>query len=179
MSRNNSHQFSNLWRYKTHSFLFQPVRFVFYVLYLANVSGYNSTIAIIFQSFGRLERRRSQTVNKSGILRTSPSILRALANTQVQCDNKPYYIPNRDKYRSLDTVNYTLMLLGTVWFGSLGLGNIGLQRRQSSNGDSRFENRFMIDHDNGHAIKILPFQGARRQVGIRSVVYDSARLVRT
>lgn len=42
-----------------HTVFFQPVRFVFYVLYLANVSGYNSTIAIIFQSFGRLERRRS------------------------------------------------------------------------------------------------------------------------
>lgn len=27
------------------------------------------------------------------------------------------------------------------------------------NGDSQFENRFMIGHDNGLAIKILPFQG--------------------
>lgn len=38
---------------------------------------------------------------------------------------------------------------------------MSLHRVHASDGDSRFENRFMIDHDNGLAIKILPFQEAR------------------
>lgn len=42
-------------------------------------------------------KHRFRNVNKSSILRTSPSILRALANTYVQCANKPYEFPERNK----------------------------------------------------------------------------------
>lgn len=52
--------------------------------------------------------------------------------------------------------------------------DVGWLGGNASNGDSRFENRFMIGHDNGLAIKILPFQEVR--LVVRSSIHDTARL---
>lgn len=52
---------------------------------------------------------------------------------------------------------------------------MSLHRSYARNGDSRFENRFMIGHDNGLAIKILPYH-QRARIMLYTWLYDRYQL---